>query len=786
MGEKKHFLVESYKILLRAFCKAQKASLAGSFILLFIVSLSLFSSLILYTGGASYVSAEMERLGFGDFTVWVNGNAKSLQAEISELPEIETVSIQPLIFAGYEIEGRYSDDDGQLIAYDSSIPYHFITSDGVTVEVPDIKQGTVYISPALSSSFDVEMGDTIQFELSRQQGIVSLTVAGYFEDGFMGSSMIDMKSFLISAEDRTQMLSILESAKEHDVLGKSGAMLHVFADKDSTLSESELQKAVMENSELPLYTEFTYSRASILSYMLLLQNILTGFLAAFSVVLLVICLIVLAHSLSAVIAQNQRDMAILKTIGLTGANIRSAYLFLYGSTMLLGLLLGVAPSFLLAQRVAAGMVTSTGLRITVRFPVLYVTAIIFILLLLFVLFLQLRTKPILSISPMQTIRDAKSERKVSTVIYPKALLLSVALRELWSGKKKYIGICLISILLVLFLGIIGRMGAWLGPDGEGLMNAFSVADHDLGVQPFSETVPMDEIERIISWYSPIQEKYELAMQSVTVNGQEYTANVLNDTKWFHILEGQVCTGNEILITDTVANEQGLSIGDTVTVATGGRGETYTISGIYQCANDMGSNIGMSLAGYSKIGDINGFIWCYHYILEDGSVRDYAMTYLQENYRGIDVHTNSWSGLDGLVAMMQGLIIFIYLVAALFIFVTVSLTASKLLQSEIGNMAIYKSLGLPSSHLRMAFSLRFLIVVSVGAVIGSALSTMGADSLIALAFKGFGIGSFSSNFSFIGILLPVLAVVLLFSVFAWFSSARIQQISLVKMIAENNE
>ena len=57
---------------------------------------------------------------------------------------------------------------------------------------------------------------------------------------------------------------------------------------------------------------------------------------------------------------------------------------------------------------------------------------------------------------------------------------------------------------------------------------------------------------------------------------------------------------------------------------------------------MGSNIGISLQGYSKIGDITSYIWCYHYILENGLMRDYAMTYLQENYRGIDVHTNSWS------------------------------------------------------------------------------------------------------------------------------------------------
>lgn len=318
------------------------------------------------------------------------------------------------------------------------------------------------------------------------------------------------------------------------------------------------------------------------------------------------------------------------------------------------------------------------------------------------------------------------------------------------------------------------------------MNAFSVADHDLGVQPFNETVPMDEIERVINWYSPITDKYELAMQSVTLDGQEYTANVLSDTKWFHLLLGTVCDGDGILITDTVAGEQGLSVGDTVTVAANGRAERYMVSGIYQCANGMGSNIGMSLAGYSKIGNINGYIWCTHYILENGGVRDYAMRYLQENYRGIDVHTNSWSGLDGIVSLMHLLIAVIYLIAALFIFITVGLTASKLLSSETGDMAIYKSLGFTSESLRFSFTLRFLITVSLGAVLGAILSSLTADTVIGTIFRSFGIGSFSSGFGFMGSVLPPLAVTLLFCSFAWLMSGKIKRISLVRLISENDD
>ncbi|MDE7248333.1 MAG: hypothetical protein K2N82_00290, partial [Lachnospiraceae bacterium] len=381
----------------------------------------------------------------------------------------------------------------------------------------------------------------------------------------------------------------------------------------------------------------------------------------------------------AVVEQDKKDMAVLKTLGMPGKEIRNVYLMLYGGVILTGLILGLIFAEWIAGGLARGMVSSTGMLITVKLPFLLSLLLLMALVLLFAVFLILRTGKILLVAPMETIRGTVGGKRVRTVIRQRFLEWHIALRELSYAKKNYIALFLIAVFLTVFLAVIGRMGTWLGPNGEGLMNAFSVADHDFGVQPFNRDVPMDEIERIIEWYSPVQETYELAMESVTVNGQVYEANILNDTDWFHILKGSVCDGDSILITDTVANELELSIGDTVRVAANGRTENYQVSGIYQCANGMGSNIGMSLEGYSKIGDITGYIWCYHYILENGNVRDYAMNYLQKHYRGIDVHTNSWSGLDGIVLMMHVLIVIIYLIAAVFIMISVALISGKLLQ-----------------------------------------------------------------------------------------------------------
>ena len=136
--------------------------------------------------------------------------------------------------------------------------------------------------------------------------------------------------------------------------------------------------------------------------------------------------------------------------------------------------------------------------------------------------------------------------------------------------------------------------------------------------------------------------------------------------------------------------------------------------------------------------------------------------------------------------MHALIAVIYLIAALFILVAVALTANKLLQSETGKMAIYKSMGLSSGRLRLSFALRFLIVVTIGTAAGICISWVFADSVVGSLFKMFGIGEFNSGFSVLGTILPLVAIPLLFSLFALAFSSKLKRISIVKLISENED
>lgn len=776
--------------LLKAGIKRQKGSIIGLFILIFTVSVTLVMALTVYINSSSYVSQEMSRLGYGDMTAWVSNvdNLNKLTEEIDSLSDVEKVEPQTVIFAGYTINGIHSDDDGQLLVYDlKQYPYKFLNN-GLSgyEDVKEVGKGEIYISPSLKSKYNVNIGDEVHFKLSRNGEEKVFTVKGYFEDPFMGSSMIDMKSFLISGADLSDVVDILSKTSDFNILGRHGAMLHIFQGSSSRLSSAEFNESVNKDTSLAQYTEFVYADSSIYGFMLILQNIFTGFLIAFVVILIVVSMIVVGHSISNAIEQEYKDMGILKTIGYTSGDLRFLQFLQYVLGIVAGMISGLVCSIYVVDAAARLTITSTGLLMPATLPYGRCILAFVIILCVFALFIYVKTVRIVQIPPLRAIsgntHGQVSHVKRNTIITSEGLAFHLAMRQIASGAKRYVGTGIVAILLVFFVSVVGRMDTWLGPNGEGLMDTFSVADHDLGVKPLSD-VNMEEVESIIYSYSQIEDTYELAMEEVTVNGVDFTANAIDEPSRLHILSGNTChADNQIVITEFVAANLGIGIGDSVTVKHETRSDTYMVTGIYQCANEMGSNIAMSREGYAKIGNVNSYIWCRHYILADASVSNEIMTYLQKKYPvDLDIHTNSWSGLDGIVSTMHLLTRFMYAIVVIFILVVIGLTSSKMLFAEQRDMAVIKSIGFTSLNLRLAFTIRFGIVVAAGAAIGIVLSCILADPVITILLKSFGISTFESALEFRnGILIPFIIIVL-FAVFAYIFSSRIKRVDLTTLI-----
>ena len=781
-------------ILLMADLKRHKGSLSGVFILVLLVCTALGTVLSIWMNSERYLREEMERAGFGTLTAWVSNvpDMDALADNIADLEAVGNVDTQVVIYSDYTVNDQDSDSEGQLILHGTEDRrYKFFEDElsGYRGDIPEIRPGEIYVSPSMISMFGVQIGDEIRFQVARGGQAADFTVKGFYEDPFMGSSMIGMKGFLISEADYSGIIQTIRDTGI-DALARDGAMLHIFqADTNGEgVTVSQLNQLINENTELPQYLEFLHSGNAIAGFMLILQNAFSGFLAAFVVVLIFVVLIVLGHGIGSSIEANYVNMGILKTIGFTGGKLRRIQLGQYMLVILTGMVLGILAAVYVSRIVSAATLTTTGIRIPTDLPAAWCFLISGLLFLVLTGFIVFKTGKLKRITPMKAIGGEAfiygTRVKKGFPIRGNYLKYSMALRQLTAGARRYSGACIVAILLVFFASMIGRMATWLGADGKGMMDAFNPADHDFGVQIFGEHTPQEAEETVLS-YTGITDRYLLAMQGVSVNGIDYTANAITDPERFHIVEGRTSKADdEIVVTEFVASDLGVAVGDTVTVQADLGSEEYVISGIYTCANDMGDNIGMSREGYLKIGSDDPAIWCHHYFLEDASQKEAIIVALDESYGGdVHVHENTWPGLYGIISAMQALLVFLYGMVAAFILIVTIMTGSKILSAEQRDIGIYKAVGFTSGQLRGTFALRFMIVAVLASIIGTILAAALTDSLVSIVMRMAGISNFSSGMTAGNTLVPSAVVILLFTGFAYAVSWKVKKVDLTVLITE---
>ncbi len=778
------------KIVLLSNLKKHKGSLIGIFLLMLLLSTAFGTVLTVWANSSTYIQEQMQRSGFGDLTAWISGisQVSQLADDIESLEEVERVEVQRFIFSNYTIDNQESDSEGQLIVYKPEEKrYRFFTEDlsDYKEQPSKIAEREVYVSPSMVSMFDIQIGDEIIFPIARNQKNMIFTVKGFYEDPFMGSSMIGMKGFLISEDDYHTACAILQNAGM-DALARDGDMLHIFS--AASMTTSELNRVINEHTTLAQYTEFVHSKEAIAGFMVVLQNAFSGLLFAFALVLLIVVLIAISHSISSTIETDMVNMGILKTIGFTSIKIRKIQLLQYSIPIIIGMVLGIFLSIPFSSLVRSMTLTTTGVRMPISLPVVWTLCSFGMILLLMIEFIILRTRKIGKIKPVQAILGTTQkisinmQKRISA--FGTKIYFRLAFRQLITEKRRYISALIVAILLVFFASLIGRIDAWLGSDGKGMMEAFNPADHDIGVQTFGNA-DNAQAETIIRSYSDITDIYLLAMPSVAVNGVDYTANVIDQPERFHMLEGKTCINdNEIVLTEFVAAHFGVAIGDIVTVQ-GERGSSeYIVSGIYSCANDMGDNVGMNREGYLKIADDNPHIWCWHYFLADSSKKTAITEALENTYGGdVHVHENTWSGLFGIIYAMRVLVVFMYMMVTLFILIVTVMTGSKILMAEQNDFGIYKAIGFPPNHLRATFALRFGIIAVIGSIIGTILAAIFTNPFVSSVMKLAGISNFASMPSMGSILMPSGVVTVLFLLFAYLAAGKIKKMNLIQLIRE---
>ena len=92
------------------------------------------------------------------------------------------------------------------------------------------------------------------------------------------------------------------------------------------------------------------------------------------------------------------------------------------------------------------------------------------MLLVFAVIIFAKVKKVGKISPIRAIRggagDVYFKSRFTTPLAKRGLGVHLALRQLVSGKRQYLSVCAVALLLVFSTSLLVRLDVWMGPDGQ--------------------------------------------------------------------------------------------------------------------------------------------------------------------------------------------------------------------------------------------------------------------------------------------------------------------------------
>ncbi len=813
-------------MVLRGNMRRNKGVHISVLVLMLIISLAFCSVLSYYTNSIRHDSEAMEEVGYGGMLAALYGenrldaygtSADKIIKNIGKcdaVQEVKTADVVYLLLKDCNGKGGNS-SSFVLNDTDSVLTYDQYDVDNKMTD-RRLEKGEISVPFSFIGMYDCKIGDTV--ELGNDNGSYTFKVASFFEDPYMGSSVMGIKTILISDEDfadlKAKAAEDHRSGLEDDKRSFELSKLIIIDKKPGLdLTEMEFERELNNVSDFASYCWITLSKEQAGSYMLLMTKVFSAVLLIFVVLLLVAAMIVLGHNIGSSIDMDFVNIGILKAVGMTNASVKLALLAGYMCTVAAGLFAGIPLAIPILKIINSATRSSSGLEVPSDINVGLVLCVILAILLLVAAFIMLKTRRISEATPIKAIRGGRDSVHFSSVlklpVSGKKLGVSLAYRQFISEKKQYAAAIIVTAILAMFMILMNDMMRWFNSQNM-LVDMFSVTKYDLTASFVDEDTQKD-IENVISEHTAYR-KYQMSSEYLLFDDVQMYCYIVEAPDMINtIRKGRTCTyDNEVLITQYVADGFHMNVGDTVTVKRGGVARKMVISGIYDSANDMGKNFAISKAAYSKFAreetvsesGVSGAVksssdeeeWSGKGICYDLDNTDECDAIIQEidkrygDNQGItySIHSakDDFEGVAGTVNIaIQGLTLLTYMLGAVFVIVTVIIVCGKVLMREQKDIGIYKALGFTSFRLRCQLAVRFIVTAVVGSLLGIVLALIVSKPFFKAGFESFGIYSFNLSTSVISLVIPLVFMSVLFSVVAFIRAGNIRKVQPQVLIAD---
>ncbi len=815
--------MEPLRTLVFAGLRKDKGTFIGLALLLFLAALVLTLTTSLFVDLSGREEALLDQVGAGD--VAANDLVSNLTdedvEEIEALPEVGEVKVTEAFAAptrvedarGSEIVKSSPPSASAYESWGSSLDFNVLDDDLSSYR--DAKGGPAddeaYVRVAEHTLHDMQIGDRLVLDIGGHE--TSLRVAGFYEDPQMGTPFMETKRYLLSAGTFEKLLAEVEKTGVSGAGVSSGAVamekeaypireINVMLTPEARsqgIDGHDLTQLIDDGTSWGASAHTMFSRQTLAGYGLLVVQVITAVLAAFSLILFVVALILCLHTASSSIQSGYADWGVLKGAGLPRNGLCRVLVMQYALAAFAGLALGFVAGCLLEPLFWPMFLLITGILVVeASFPWAGICCCAALLAAL-VACVAVMTRKIGRITPLAALRqgdgDVRFSPRGASAISGSCLRASLAWRAIMSEKGRYAGIGACSLLLCAFVALCFGIGGAVAGD-DAVYKAFGVWKSDGSVRFDGQEVSLDEVRETIESVSPITREWEEGAAVLNLNGEACTFVGLSDTDVLE--EASIVSGrapkhdNEALVGLSLARTKGLSVGDELQVEKGdGEERTYIVSGLLSSVLNSGNSVVLTYKGLQELAapESEGADVSRQYQLADPDKADEVAEALASRF-GDSVDTES-TGLFGsstntLLLIRDMLTAIGYAMSAFALAlacVAVMLTSRRTLLSERRDMGIYRAMGFTAASLRASFALRFLVVSAVGALAGSALTMAAGGALISTLFSLFGVGAFSLALPAWEALAISAAFALAFALSAFGMSRRIKEVSVRELVVE---
>ena len=762
----------------------------------------ILTSLLLHTGlfvgqYSSIYEEKVEKTNEADVLSYVIGSEEEISKALSGLPELSDYSIQDMIMPGtakLHIEGEEEefDLDGSTITrigeYGSAKEYSFLDRDD-SAEGPKI-----YFNSYYAKTNGIKVGDKIHMH-SPATGDMDFTVAGVFE-ALIGGNSYGWMAVMVDADSFSKMWDTAEKSYLTTNYISDKKLVRMYCAEGFSQDEVlQASRDSLANAGLDFYS---YARNLAKEGYVAIADILSGLVTAFSVVVLVVCLIMIVFTINNNIDRDIKNIGALRAVGHTIGQLRAAMTLEFVIVGMIGGVIGCVLSYITMPILDKQVFqTITGVLWVLRFCPGTTALILGGIAVCMIVVVFLSTIKLKKLHPATALRFGLKSNSFKKNYFPLkdtkgGLNILLALKSMLQSQGQ--NIILLSVMsvvafMIMFSGILFYNSKVNPTEFVHLING-DVPDGFINVN--TDTEETHRILEQLTQVDGVKQVYGYNFANISIEGNETFAFFTDKPDYIDcgVYEGDSFKeDNECVIGRVIADRLGVTIGDEIEVQYGNKTARFIITGFQQSVMNLGERIFISEEGAKRIG-IDPNYEIIRFRMDDPSVEnvDHALSdikaLLGENCLATgNVYDEVHSGKGTEISAVSLIVMIMVALNVAIILLVVKILLKTLFIKKEKEFGIKKAVGFTSRQLKLQLSLSLLPVTLIASVLGALLGFVLVNPLMTAILSGFGMHKIDFIVFPVLILLTIALIGVLVFAMTYVMSGSIKKVSAYELISE---